>query len=92
MSLIGSAYSLCTSSLPDVNSVRCLITSADKSGDFAERLKQYRTNCVTLLPILRQASCATFQNIRCKVGNADPWQDQKTGVVDYQIQVLLAAF
>ncbi len=77
--------------LADLNPIGGLVASSGETGDFTEGLKHGGKNRVALQPIVRQAFFAACQNMGSQVGDANPWQDQKAGVVDEQMQVALAA-
>ena len=55
-----------------------------------EGLDEHGGGAIALGPVLRQAAADDGENVRAKVEDTDPGQDQEPGVVDDQRQALLA--
>ena len=79
-------------SLADFDPVGRVIARASETRNLTEGLEQYRTDGVTLLPVLGQPALAACQNMRGQIWNAGPRQNQKACIVRHQLQVAPSTF
>jgi hypothetical protein len=74
---------------PDIDPVRCLVTSALVSLVFNKGFQQNWRESLAAVPVMGQLASGKGQNLRSQPFAFDPRQDQKAGIVDHQLQVFL---
>lgn len=74
----------------DAEPVGGLVGDAAKAWLFDEGFEQDRAVAVLKLPVVGDAVCRSSQNGRGQIPALDPRQDQEAGIVDHQVEPLLA--
>ena len=68
------------------------VAGSGEAGSIDERFHQAQLVAVFIHPILTQPSEACPQNKAGKMGDPNPWKNQKVGIVCHQAQILSTGF